>query len=212
MLPILYSFRRCPYAMRARMAIRANEVACELREVVLKNKPAEMLAASPKATVPVLISDEAVIDESIDIMAWAILKGSSSWQQADLAHELVRRNDGEFKSNLDRYKYFDRFPEYPQSYYFIQALEFLGELEASLSSNSGGHLSLLESGESALDVAIFPFVRQLAFVDKPLFDSQDLPKLQAWLNQHLSSELFIEVMSKYPAWNSDQKEAVIFGV
>lgn len=198
--------------MRARMAIRHNQVACELREVVLKNKPAELLAASSKATVPVLVTDESIIDESIDVMAWAIQNGASSWQQDHLKHSLVERNDGEFKLNLDRYKYFDRFPEFPQSHYFKMALDFLNELEACLSLNTSGQLSLLDTGKSALDVAIFPFIRQLAFVDKPLFDSQDLPKLQAWLDQYLSSELFAEVMSKYPAWNIDQKERIIFGV
>ncbi len=212
MLPVLYSFRRCPYAMRARMAIRHNKVACELREVVLKNKPAELLAASAKATVPVLNTGEVVIDESIDIMAWAIQNGISSWQQDHLKHHLVVRNDGEFKSNLDRYKYFDRFPEFSQSHYFKAALDFLNELEAFLSLSPDGQLSLLDTGESALDVAIFPFIRQLAFVDKPFFDSQDLPKLQAWLDQQLNSELFAGVMSKYPAWNTEQKERIIFGV
>jgi len=198
--------------MRARIAIRHNQVACELREVVLKNKPAELLEVSPKATVPVLIAGEEVIDESLDIMSWAIHEGCSSWQQDHLMHRLVERNDGEFKSDLDRYKYFDRFPEFPQSHYFTKALDFLNELEAHLSLNVDGKLSLLDTGESALDVAIFPFIRQLAFVDKPLFDSQDLPKLQAWLNQFLSSELFAQVMSKYPAWNKEQKERIIFGV
>lgn len=212
MLPVLYTFRRCPYAMRARMAIRHNQVACELREVVLKNKPAELLEVSPKATVPVLIAGEAVIDESVDIMSWAIHMGCSSWQQDHLMHPLVERNDGEFKCDLDRYKYFDRFPEFPQSHYFTKVLDFLNELEAHLSLNANGKLSLLDTGESALDVAIFPFIRQLAFVDKPLFDSQDLPKLQAWLNQFLSSELFAQVMSKYPPWNNEQKERIIFGV
>ncbi len=194
------------------MAIRHSQVACELREVVLKNKPAELLAASPKATVPVLVTEDRTVDESIDIMAWAIENGASLWQREHLAHSLVERNDGEFKSNLDRYKYFDRYPEFPQSHYFNLALDFLNELEAFLSRSDDGQLSLLDTGESALDVAIFPFIRQFAFVDKPLFDSQELPKLQSWLDQYLSSELFAQVMSKYSAWNIGQKERIIFGV
>lgn len=202
--------------MRARMAIRHNEVECELREVVLKNKPAELFEASPKATVPVLITGKTVIDESLDIMAWAIQNAAPSchqkWQQEHLVHPLVERNDGEFKFNLDRYKYFDRFPEFPQSYYFTKALDFLNELEESLSLNTNDHLSLLDVGESALDSAILPFIRQFAFVDKPMFDSQELPKLQAWLNQYLSSDLFARVMPRYPAWSREQKQRIIFGV
>ena len=213
MLPILYSFRRCPYAMRARMAIKYNNVSCELREVVLKNKPSEMLAASPKGTVPVLLDGTLVIDESIDVMAWAIRQNSTSlWDINDLSHPLVKKNDQEFKCNLDRYKYFDRFPEQTQSAYFLKTLEFLEELEASLSEDQHGVLSLLSNGFSAVDIAIMPFIRQLAFVDKAHFDAQSLPKLQAWLEQHLQSDLFHQVMEKYPAWSSEQVEPVLFAV
>ncbi len=220
MRPILYSFRRCPYAMRARMAIYHSGIECELREVVLKNKPAEMLQASPKGTVPVLLDHDLVIDESIDIMTWALKQlGDTHWLAHPLDHELIQRNDGEFKFNLDRYKYFDRYTEdqidsqveKSQSWYFDKALIFLNELESRLVVDAKGNYFLDCPHVTVLDISIFPFVRQFAFVDKPLFDSQNLPKLQAWLAFFIESPLFIEVMEKYSAWHPDQGECILFG-
>lgn len=210
MRPILYSFRRCPYAMRARMAVVNSGVQCELREVVLKNKPQAMLEISPKGTVPVLQLADRVIDESIDIMRWALsLNKSTAASVTELDHELVINNDGPFKLSLDKYKYFDRFPEYSQQHYFEQANEHLIILESNLIENAVGDYFLVNAECSVIDIAIFPFIRQLAFVDKPFFDQLKLPKLQSWLNWHLKSELFNDVMTKYAAWSSQQTEPVL---
>jgi glutathione S-transferase len=195
------------------MALHRSSVVCELREVVLSNKPAEMLEASAKGTVPVLLTGAKVIDESIDVMRWALTQNEAvdHWQVALLDHPLIQRNDGYFKYWLDRYKYFDRFPEQPQAYYFEQAREFLRELESNLKRNTAGDCFLNSSRFSVLDAAIFPFVRQFAFVDKAEFDLLPFPKLLYWLDYCLDSPLFLEVMNKYPAWSIDQTEAVLFG-
>lgn len=220
MRPIFYSFRRCPYAMRARMAIQHSGIECELREVVLKNKPAEMLQASPKGTVPVLVDGDRVIDESIDIMGWALNQyDDTNWLIHSLDHELIQRNDDEFKFYLDRYKYFDRYKEeeiHSQSEksqlgYFDQALIFLNELECRLVADAKGDYFLDSYYATVLDISIFPFVRQFAFVDKPLFDNQNLPKLHAWLAFFIESSLFTEVMAKYTAWHPEQEDCVLFG-
>jgi len=194
------------------MAIHYAGIECELREVVLKNKPAAMLEASPKATVPVLVVGDQVIDESIDIMAWVLSKSDpDGWLCHSLEHEMIRRNDKGFKSDLDRYKYFDRYPEQSQTWYFEQALVFLNKLEAMLVNDGSGRYFLDSLTMSALDIAIFPFIRQFAFVDKPKFDAQNLPKLQAWLALLLNSPVFLDVMSKYPAWQAEQEDCILFG-
>lgn len=214
---ILYSFRRCPYAIRARLAIYHSGIHCELREVVLKNKPAQMLQASPKGTVPVVVVGDRVLDESIDIMRWALdhpdacNDPNTAWSSEELKHPLISRNDGYFKSWLDRYKYFDRYPEASQQYYFDQAMVFLHELEQSMVTNEDNSYALLTPNFSAIDAAILPFVRQFAFVNKPQFDALPLPKLLYWLEQGLSAPLFSAVMLKYPAWSPEQKDTVIFG-
>jgi glutathione S-transferase len=193
------------------MAIYYSAVECELREVVLKKKPATMLEASPKGTVPVLIDGNRVIDESIDVMAWALDKSDpDSWLDHAIDHELIQRNDDQFKYNLDRYKYADRYPEQAQSCYFDKALDYLRDLEAMLVVDNHGHFYLANSKISLLDVAIFPFVRQFAFVDKAKFDAQNLPKVQAWLNFFLNFEGFLKVMEKYPAWCAEQDGYTLF--
>lgn len=211
--PILYSFRRCPYAMRARMAIRHVGLEVELREVVLKSKPAEMLEASAKGTVPVLLLADQVIDESLDVMRWALsnTQNSNGWSVAQLEHELVNRNDGYFKHWLDRYKYFDRYPEQPQSEYLANAAVYLAELEEALLGSEQDGYFLLTPKFSSIDAAIFPFVRQCAFVDKAAFDNLGLPKLSKWLGHCLESTLFLSVMQKYPAWSNSQQQPVLFG-
>ncbi len=205
-LPVLYSFRRCPYAMRARLAIAVSGTQVELREVVLKNKPEEMLVASPKGTVPVLmLADGTVIDESLDIMRWALdnsdldnlLCNGNPEKQATIA-ELIKENDHTFKQHLDHYKYFDRFPEQPQSYYREQAEITLLKLEHKLKQ----HTFLAGSEYSLADLAIFPFIRQFAHVDKQWFDATPYPALQKWLGYFLESELFNSIMKKYPQWNN----------
>ena len=200
---ILYSFRRCPYAIRARMALRYSGVKVQLRELVLRDKPAEMLRISPKGTVPVLqLADGRVIDESLDIMVWALSQNDpQSWlPQGDLLQtslSLIRENDGDFKQYLDRYKYTDRFPTHSAEDYRKQACNFLEQLETRLSQQE----YLMSDRITLADVAIFPFIRQFAFVDKSWFDQSVYGCLRHWLERFLGSPLFLQVMQKYPVWN-----------
>lgn len=204
-LPILYTFRRCPYAMRARLAIAASGVAVEQREIVLRNKPQAMLAISPKGTVPVLqLPDGRVIEQSLDIMLWALaLNDPQQWLQGGkslpaAAKELIDTNDGPFKHWLDRYKYADRYPEHPAEHYRQQAEVFLRQLEDLL----GAHAYLLGERLSIADMAIFPFIRQFAAVDAAWFAASAYPHLQQWLGERLASDLFAQVMVKRDCWVS----------
>ncbi|MEC4239213.1 glutathione S-transferase [Pseudomonas sp. DSV-1] len=190
---VLYSFRRCPYAMRARMALRYSGVPLSIVEVSLKAKPAEMLAASPKGTVPVLVcADGSVIEQSLDIMHWALARHDpDNWLQPGCA-ALIEENDTRFKGLLDRYKYAIRYPEHPMEYYRAQGAEFLQRLEDVLARSAyvaGPALSLA-------DVALAPFVRQFAHVDRDWFEQAPYPRLNAWLERFLASELFSSVMRK----------------
>lgn len=202
--PVLYSFRRCPYAMRARLAIAAAQVRVELREVELRNKPEALLLASSKGTVPVLqLEDGKVIDESLDIMFWALQQHDPEhWLEQDWlkqAEQLIQKNDGEFKYYLDRYKYADRYPERSELEYRQQGELFLAEYEQRLSQHPylcGDHFSLA-------DAAILPFVRQLAAVDAEWFEISPYPALKQWLNRFLASRLFETVMTKYLPWKPD---------
>ena len=202
MLPILYSFRRCPYAIRARMAIVYASINLELREVSLANKPAEMLSISPKGTVPVLQLEERVIDESIEVMDWALAQSDpDNWLALDIQQQqqsLIEENDNQFKLWLDKYKYWDRHPEKSQQAYRSQAEKFISKLEKNLTQ----HSYLLRNKICMADIAIFPFIRQFAFVDKDWFDQADYPNLQQWLNKFLESHLFNQVMKKYSVWQS----------
>ena len=202
-LPILYSFRRCPYAMRARLAIAYSNIDVELREVDLGNKPQAMLLISPKATVPVLqLENGKVLDESLDIMLWALQQNDPEhWLKvASLANAqaLIRRNDEQFKYYLDRYKYADRYPAYSELYYRQQAELFLTDLEGLLTQSvflCGEHFSLA-------DAAILPFIRQFCAVDPAWFKASPYPALRQWLNHFLASPLFEQVMIKYPCWQA----------
>ena len=179
MLPILYSFRRCPYAIRARMAIYYASITVELREVSLANKPQQMLALSPKGTVPVLQLPNKVLDESLDVIHWALRQSDSDgWLRPELQSQtetLIESNDNDFKAWLDKYKYWERFPQQPQLYYRERAEEFIALLENLLEK----HRFLLGQTLSVADIAIFPFIRQFAFVDKEWFDSAPYPNLQS---------------------------------
>lgn len=206
-IPILYSFRRCPYAIRARMALGYAGIQYELREVVLKTKPQAMLELSSKGTVPVLQLEDKVIDESVDVLHWALQQSDpQDWLQPGFPHSLVSRCDDYFKFHLDRYKYSDRFPEQDAATYLAAAVQYLLELEHLLSDSGDLDSFLLGDRISWVDVAIFPFVRQFAFVDKPAFDRLDTPKLQAWLGYFLESNLFNSVMRKYPMWQPEGKK------
>ena len=201
-LPLLYSFRRCPYAMRARLALAASGEPCELREVVLKNKPAEMLAASPKGTVPVLVLPEgAVLEQSLDIMLWALRRSDPErWLEPDAGMlddmlALVAACDNSFKPQLDRYKYPARFDDSGAGARESGA-QFLLQLEARLSGSG----QLFGARASLADAAVMPFVRQFAMVDSAWFDSRPWPKLLAWLAGWTGSALFERAMQKYAPW------------
>ncbi|MFV0931753.1 glutathione S-transferase [Pseudomonas jessenii] len=195
----LYSFRRCPYAMRARMALRYSEVAVDIVEVSLKAKPAEMLALSGKGTVPVLSADGRVIDESLDIMRWALAQNDpQDWLLKDdpVAAEqiapLIEQNDQVFKVHLNRYKYAERYPEQPMEVYRTEGEVFLRRLDQLLE----GRDYLLADHPSLADVALMPFVRQFAHVDREWFGQTPYLRLQAWLQRLLESVLFTSIMKK----------------
>lgn len=209
--PILYSFRRCPYAMRARMGVLASGIAVELREVVLRDKPAEMLAASPKGTVPVLVlPDGGVIDESLDIMRWALEQSDPrGWLSRDDA-AAIARNDGSFKHHLDRYKYPGRHGSVPAEHR-AAGLEILVDMDARLAAGGKvGDRQLCGDAPGIADIATFPFVRQFAATDQTWFDAQPLPHLQRWLADHVGSDLFARVMLRLSPWKPGD-EAVVFG-
>lgn len=196
-LPILYSYRRCPYAMRARMALRYAGIEVEIREIALRDKPQHMLAVSPKGTVPVLVLDNGeVLDESLDIMAWALAQNDrDGWLTGNpLYPELIAENDGSFKRALDQYKYAIRFPEQPAETYRQQGEVFLARLEALLAR----HSYLLGEKITQADIAIFPFIRQFSMVDAEWFASSPYPRLRNWLTSLMASDLFISVMQKHP--------------
>ena len=202
-LPILYSFRRCPYAMRARMALAASGAEVMLREVLLKGKPAELLAASPKATVPVLVlSDGRVVEESLDVMQWALeYRDPLNWLEGEaLESDWISACDGDFKHWLDRYKYSERYPEHTAEDYRQKAETFVQKLEDWLSVSDwvGGDAA------NAVDVALFPFIRQFAGVDPSWWQQAPYPKVRLWLENWLNSALFSAIMAKYPRWESGQ--------
>ncbi|MCW8899834.1 MAG: glutathione S-transferase [Gammaproteobacteria bacterium] len=202
--PILYSFRRCPYAIRARLAIKVCSIQVELREVKLADKPMQMLECSPKGTVPVLhLLDNTVIDESLEIMKWALSKHDPhNWLLADFkkseeTNRLISFNDNEFKQCLDHYKYADRFPEHSKTYYREQAEVFLKMLEENLNQAR----FLVSDHITLADMAIFPFIRQFVLVDKDWFEYSEYKKIHIWLNNLLDMAIFKEVMNKYPPWH-----------
>ncbi len=203
-LPVLYSFRRCPYAMRARLALQAASQVVEHREIVLKNKPADMLRSSPKGTVPVLVlADGRVLDESLDIMRWALeTHDTHAWLPADEGSRqndwtLIAQNDGEFKFHLDRYKYPHRYGLADGLAHRELARGFLGGLQDRLTLQrflGGARFGLA-------DAAIAPFVRQFAHTDKAWFTHQAWSNLAQWLQDFEASAAFTQVMEKHPVWS-----------
>jgi len=199
--PTLYSFRRCPYAIRARMALVYAGIAVAICEVALRDKPAALLALSPKATVPVLhLPTGVVIDQSLDIMRWALHQyDPADWLTAENAagvieaQRWIKLNDVVFKPLLDRYKYPTRHPELSVAEHHIRALDaFIHPLETRLQTTR----YLQGTSVSLADVAIFPFVRQFAMVDQPGFNALQLPCVKAWLAGWLKSDLFETVMRR----------------
>ncbi|MCF6225406.1 MAG: glutathione S-transferase [Xanthomonadales bacterium] len=196
-LNILYSFRRCPYAIRARMALNYADIQYQYREILLKNKPQSMLSYSAKATVPVLITKDGIIDESIDVMHWSLSQfDPDKWLLQPQQNNLIELCDKQFKPQLDRYKYSDRH-ELTEDEYRDEVLWFLDLLDKRLQR----HSQLFSDNVSMADISIFPFIRQFAFVDKQWFDDSTYTYLQKWLTGHLQSDLFIKVMEKHPLWS-----------
>ncbi len=197
---LLYSFRRCPYAMRARMAVAYSGAQVETVEVSLKAKPPEMLECSPKGTVPVLVLDDRVLEQSLDIMHWALEQHDpDDWSltadpdgQRQIT-ELIAENDSTFKTDLDRYKYAVRYPEFTQQQYRARGEVFLRKLEALLSERE----CLLADHLTLADTALAPFVRQFCFVDPGWFWQSPYPKLRGWLKRFLESTLFMNAMAKH---------------
>jgi len=208
-LPRLYTFRRCPYAMRARLALLFAKVPVELREITLKNKPEHMLAISPKGTVPVLqITEETTIEESLEIMMWALKQadpqGLLDNKSQSQAKSLIEQNDNEFKQWLDRYKYANRHPEMTQSEYREKGEVFLQVLESLLTDN----IYLLGDNPTIADIGIMPFVRQFAHVDREVFYNLPYPNLQRWLQHWLEHPLFVQAMTKFQPWQEGDKVVV----
>ena len=203
--PILYSFIRCPYAMRARMALKLTNTKCEIREVRLNNKPKQMIDKSPKGTVPVLVLEKKVIDESNDIIEWAlssnnIFDGNIDHDQIDLTNNLIELFDSKFKYNLDRYKYAIRYKNIDKDKHKIECLDILINLE-NVISNDGW---ILGSKINKLDISILPFIRQFRIADIEWFDKQNKIKgVQKILFNFLDSNLFKEVMYKYDVWEEN---------
>ena len=202
--PCLYSFRRCPYAMRARMALSYSAIRVELREIKLSNMPQELLRISPKATVPVLhLPDGTILEQSLDIMHWALsISDPEQWLVDDSeSNELIRQNDEGFKPLLDAYKYAERFPRLSQLEHRNSAEYFLHLLEQRLVD----HPYLMGDRLSITDVAIMPFIRQFAGVEPRWFEQCDYPGLRRWLKHQIESQLFKSVMNKYAFWHSGDK-------
>jgi glutathione S-transferase len=207
-LPILYTFRRCPYAMRARLAIASSKQDCEVREIVLRDKPEEMLEASPKGTVPVMVLPSGrVIDQSLDIMQWALAENDpDNWMSEEPslqeeALQLISDIDGEFKHHLDHYKYANRYGVDPVEHRGA-ALTILESLDKKLQAQP----FLQGQSPTIADHAIFPFVRQFANTDREWFDSQPLPALQSWLSRFLEGKLFNDIMPKLKPWQTDDQK------
>lgn len=191
--PILYSFRRCPYAMRARLALLSSGTKVELREILLRDKAPELIQASPKATVPVLVVD-GVIDESLDIMQWALARNDpDGWLEmpAD-GYDLIVQSDSHFKPALDIYKYNDSIKERDTASGFLMMLN----------DKLANQTYLYGDNACLADMAIITFVRQFAFVDKAWFDAQPWPNLSNWLQDFIASQIFENIMHKYPKWQA----------
>ena len=200
--PVLYSFKRCPYAMRARMALKLADVKCELREVRLNNKPNHMLEVSPKGTVPILILKDSVIDESMEIINWVLtkvdlFKNDISQDQMDLSEEIILNFDNKFKHHLDRYKYSTRYEDADLEFHQNECLNILYDLEKIISNGDW----IFGDKLNKLDISILPFIRQYRIANPEWFDSQkEICKVKKILKNFLDSKLFIEIMQVYDVW------------
>ena len=209
--PILYSFIRCPCAMRARMILKLADIKCELREVRLNNKPEHMLEASPKGTVPILILEDKIIDESLDIANWAlsisnVFEGNIKQDQINLTEELIHLFDDKFKYHLDRYKYSNRYEDVSVELHQNECLKILKKLEKIIADSNW----IFGDSINKLDILILPFIRQYRIADLEWFDSlQNIPGVQKVLMNFLDSNIFKSVMNKYEEW-SEGSDAIYF--
>lgn len=196
--PILWSFRRCPYAMRARLAVQAAGLVVELREILLRDKPQAFLADSASGTVPALRLPDRGVDESLDIMIWALEQRDplGLLDMPGAGWEMIATNDGPFKTALDHTKYAVRYPELDASVERAKAADVLRDLDLQLR----GQVHLFGAKQTIADLAILPFVRQFANTDRVWFDAQDWPDLVAWLDRFTQSDAFARVMVKYTPW------------
>ena len=203
--PILYSFVRCPYAMRARMALKLTEIKCEIREVRLNNKPKHMIDMSPKGTVPVLVLENNIIDESNEIIDWAlsfnnVFDGNLDEDQKELTSRLIELFDSKFKYNLDRYKYATRYENIDINKHKMEYLKILINLEDLISKDEW----FLGKRINKLDISILPFIRQFRIADTDWFDKQNqITGIQQILDNFLNSKLFKDIMFKYDVWTEN---------
>jgi glutathione S-transferase len=209
--PILYSFKRCPYAMRARMALKLAEIKCEIREVRLNNKPEHMLKISPTGTVPVLILENRIIDESIEIIDWVlennqVFDRNLSDTNIEFTEETISIFDNQFKHHLDRYKYSTRYRNINVKDHQKQCMTILKSLDKKITNTRW----FINDNLNKLDISILPFIRQFRIADSQWFDEQkEIKSVQRVLNNFLESELFKDVMFAYDEWRKDSK-AVFF--
>ena len=197
--PILYSFRRCPYAIRARLAIYSAGIELELREILLRDKAPEFLEVSKSKTVPCLQTNNEIFDESLEIMFWALkINDPNNWlRETDKSLKLIETCDGPFKNALDRTKYPNRYPDENEVENRVLASNFLNFIESQLNP------CLFGKNFNLADIAILPFVRQFAHIDFNWFLSQPWPKTAQWLENFKTSEMFNSVMKKYPKWEEN---------
>lgn len=210
MIPILYSFRRCPYAMRARMALILASKECELREILLKNKPDEMLEISSKGTVPVMQFADKVLDESLDIISWAMESPVSNvyiyaGTEELLSEELIKLFDSKFKYHLDRYKYSSRYGVDPKNHQ-DECKIILYDLEDKINSKPW----IFGKEVSLLDISILPFIRQCKIANPDWFFAQSFIKVIDLLNYFENSDLFTQAMQKYDLWDPNKNNGKIF--
>ena len=211
--PILYSFIRCPYAMRARLALKIADIKCEIREVRLTNKPQHMLRVSPKGTVPVLILKNKIIDESIDIINWVdkknniFGKGDSGYKDINsITEDMIFLFDNQFKFHLDRYKYSTRYKDFNRLFHRTECMNILITLESIIKNSDW----IFGARLNKLDISILPFIRQYRIADPDWFDNQTLiPKVKKLLQNFMNSKLFRDIMFKYDVWK-DKSPKVYF--
>ena len=206
-MPIFYSFKRCPYAMRARMALYLSKTVVELREVSLRNKPQSMLEISPKGTVPVLLLDDgSVIDESIEIIEWCIKKKKDMFkdtlkkEQELFVEDTIKLFDEKFKFHLDRYKYATRYEDVDEILHRDSCVEILKTMEKKISKNKFFYTNHVNK----IDICILPFIRQFRIANPEWFDRQnEFPKVQKWLDSFLKSSILEEIMVSHEVWKED---------